>query len=250
MPRKRRRVASLQPGERRQYQPGELANGLPPALREQIEELAVARYAAQGRGVLMVVLDGVSEAGIASTEYVSLHDLAETDRGVPFAEMQPAAVAVRRYDPEREFMLLVLDVTPGLPAPQLWFDLCPRTGNAAGAPSGWDRTAEHRDATMNAYAAIEALAREGYAAQGRGFVFHGVHTDGETEPYVAYLTLDRSPGDGFAASAPDLVAYVRTYDPRTSFVIFDAVVNLEGEQLEQVKIDVWTFMSGTVVRSA
>ena len=43
---------------------------------------------------------------------------------------------------------------------------------------------------------------------------------------------------------------VRTYDPKTSFVIFDAVVNLDGEQLEQVKIDVWTFMTGAVTPSA
>jgi hypothetical protein len=64
------------------------------------------------------------------------------------------------------------------------------------------------------------------------------------------MTLDWPPGDGFAASAPDLVAYVRTYDPKTSFVIFDAVINLDGEQLEQVKIDVWSFMTGTITPSA
>jgi hypothetical protein len=69
-------------------------------------------------------------------------------------------------------------------------------------------------------------------------------------PYVAYMTLEQPPGDGFAATAPDLVAYVRTYDPQTAFVIFDAVVNLDSGQLEQMKIDVWLFMTGTLVRSA
>jgi hypothetical protein len=112
--------------------------------------------------------------------------------------------------------------------------------------SGVDRC----EATISASIAIEALAHDGYANQGRGFVFYGADADGESEPYVAYMTLDGPPGDGFAASAPYLVAYVRTYDPRTSFVIFDAVINLDGEQLEQVKIDVWTFMIGTVTPSA
>ena len=51
-------------------------------------------------------------------------------------------------------------------------------------------------------------------------------------------------------SAPDLLAAVRTYDPKASFVIFDSMINLDGEQLKRVKIDVWTFMTGTVVPSA
>jgi len=103
---------------------------------------------------------------------------------------------------------------------------------------------------LGAYASIEALAREGYAAQGRGFVFYGVFAEGGQEPYLASMTLDGPPGDGFVASAPDLVAAVQTYDPKTSFVIFDAVVNLERGQLERVKIDIWMFMTGGVVPSA
>ena len=162
--------------------------------------------------------------------------------------------SVQSYDPEREYVVLVLDVTATLAHPQLWLDVVPRLGqraaNAEAPARKQESSAEHREATISAYAIIEALAREGYAEQGRGFVFYGAYADGETEPYVAYLTLDRPPGDGFAASAPDLVAYVRTYDPKTSFVIFDAVINLDGEQLEQVKIDVWTFMTGAVTPSA
>ncbi|HEX5688435.1 MAG TPA: hypothetical protein VFX76_00435 [Roseiflexaceae bacterium] len=138
--------------------------------------------------------------------------------------------------------------------PQVWYDLFPRTGqttlNEAPSAPQQERSADRREATISAYIAIEALAREGYATQGRGSVFYGAYVDGESEPYVAYLTLDRPPGDGFAVSAPDLIAYVRTYDPKTSFVIFDAVIDLEGGQLDQVTIDVWTFMTGAVTPSA
>ena len=254
MRRKRRRIPALQIGERRQYQPGELAQSLDPALCERLEELALAGYAEQGRGLLIVTLNVTTETRIVSAEYIPLHELAETSRAVPFAETRPAMLAVHQYDPENEFMALVLDLTPSLPAPQIWYDLFPRMGqtsvNEAAPAQQQESSADRREETINAYITIEALAREGYATQGRGFVFYGAYADGETEPYVAYLTLDGPPGDGCAASAPDLVAYVRTYDPRTSFVIFDAVVNLDGEQLEQVKIDVWTFMTGIVTPSA
>jgi len=59
MRRRRRKIPVLQAGERRQYQPGELANALDLAIRSQIEDLAASGYAAQGRGLLLVQIDAV-----------------------------------------------------------------------------------------------------------------------------------------------------------------------------------------------
>ena len=115
MRRKRRRIPALQIGERRQYQPGELAASLDPALCERLEALALAGYAAQGRGLLIVTLDTATETGIISAEYLPLHELVDAGHAVPLAEARPAMLAVQHYDPEKEFMALVLDVTPTLP---------------------------------------------------------------------------------------------------------------------------------------
>jgi hypothetical protein len=126
MRRKRGRIPSLQDGERQQYEPGELAESLDPTLRQQLQELALAGYAAQRRGLLIVKHNAATETGIVSVEYVPLPELVEFDREVPFAEARPAMLAVQRYDPERKYMVLVLDVTPTSPAPQIWFDLFPQ----------------------------------------------------------------------------------------------------------------------------
>jgi hypothetical protein len=76
-----------------------LAESLDPCLRERLEQLAVAGYATQGRGLLIVELNAATEAGIVSSHYYSLHELAESGRAVPFAEARPAMVAVQHYDP-------------------------------------------------------------------------------------------------------------------------------------------------------
>jgi hypothetical protein len=168
---KGRRVRSFQAGERRQYQPGELAQNLDPALRQQLEDLAVAGYAAQGRGLLIVTRNATTETGIVSAEYLQLHELVDIGGAVPFAEARPVMTVVHQYAPESEFVVLALEVTPTLSSPQLWLDVVPRTRPAGlserVAARKQESSADHRAALLSAYVAIEALAREGYATQGR-----------------------------------------------------------------------------------
>jgi hypothetical protein len=47
-------------------------------------------------------------------------------RAVPFAQTQDINKAIARYDPICEFVAMVMDVTPTLPGPQLWFEVFPR----------------------------------------------------------------------------------------------------------------------------
>jgi hypothetical protein len=94
-----------------------------------------------------------------------------------------------------------------------------------------------------AYALLEDMAREGFATHGRGFLLYGVYPDGRTSPYVRYMTLEDELGSTFIPSAQDLVELVRTYDPQTCFVIFEGTINLETEQMEQVQIEMWTFLT-------
>jgi hypothetical protein len=94
-----------------------------------------------------------------------------------------------------------------------------------------------------AYALLEDMAREGFATHGPGFLFYGVYPDGRTSPYVRYMTLEDRLGSTFIPSAPDLVELVRIYDPQTSFVIFEGTINLETQQMEEVQIETWTFLT-------
>ena len=100
------------------------------------------------------------------------------------------------------------------------------------------------------YTLLEDMAREGFAKHGRGFLFYGVYKSKDAEPFIQYMMLDDGPGAGFAESAPDLADPVRTYDPQTSFVVFDATINMKTQMLEEVEIDVMTFLSGKTTLSA
>lgn len=102
---------------------------------------------------------------------------------------------------------------------------------------------------VTAYALIEDMARAGYAEKGRGFVFNAVYPDG-SDPYVDYVTLKDEVGAGFIATTPDLVEKVRTYDPQTSFVLFDATIDLKKQVLTHVEIDIVTFLTSGATLSA
>src|SRR5262245_4364231 len=110
MRRKGRKVPTVQPGQRRQYAPGQLRNSLDPAVRQKMEQLAVAGYEQEGRGLLVVQINEQEQTGIASAEYCPVMELAEMSRMVPFGQAQPANQEVKRYNPEREFVALVLNI--------------------------------------------------------------------------------------------------------------------------------------------
>jgi hypothetical protein len=256
---KGRRVQPAQPGERRQYQPGQLATSLDPVVRQNIEGLAVIGLEENGRGALMVTISAAEETGIVEAQYIPIMQLVEMGRAVPFADGQPISQAVKRYNPEREFVAVVLDVTPSLPSPQMWFDVFPRQGTRKpGTPLAHKQRGrkeptpppDQERAMAVAYTLLEDMARNGFAKHGRGFLFYAVHKGKDVEPFIEYMTLERGPGEGFAETAPDLVEYVRTYDPQTSFVVFDAVVNMKTKVLEEVQIDVMTFLTGKTMPSA
>jgi hypothetical protein len=250
---KRRKVQPAKPGQRRQYKPGQLANSLDPIVRQNIEMLAVAGYETNGRGALLATISDEEENGIVEAQYLSIMRLVEMNRSIPFANVQPATEAVNRYNPAREFVAFILDVTPSLPGPQMWFDVFPRQGQSkpqAHKQRGQkEPTPDQAREMTTMYALLEDMARAGYAEQGRGFLFCGTHKGEDVEPFIEYLTLDDEPGAGFAETAPDLVEYVRTYDPQTSFIAFDATVNLKTGMLEEVEIDVMTFLTGKVTPS-
>jgi hypothetical protein len=129
---KGRRVPPAQLGERKQYAPGQLQRSLHPNVRTNLEMLASEGYKQEGRGLLMVELDDTTDSGIKSAQYVSADRLHEMTRATPFASMQPLLAEVTRYDPAREFVVSVIDITPGLPGPQLWFDVFPRGATPEG----------------------------------------------------------------------------------------------------------------------
>jgi hypothetical protein len=126
MPSKGRKVPPLQPGERKLYDPGQLRDSLDPVLRQNIEQLALVGYERDGRGALLVELDDTTRHGIRRAEYLSVGEVEKLVRGVPSGSAQPISEVVAQYDPEREFVAVVVDTTPGLPAPQLWFDIFQR----------------------------------------------------------------------------------------------------------------------------
>ena len=68
--------------------------------------------------------------------------------------------------------------------------------------------------------------------------------------YALILTLQDEIGAGFIATAPDLVEMVQTYDPQTSFVMFDGKVNMKQQVLTEVEIDIMTFLTGKTTPSA
>ena len=127
MPQKGRKPPPLQPGERKQYEQGKMRDSLDPVIRQNIEKLALAGYERDGRGALMVELDDTTEQGIRSAQYYPIMDLAQMSRAVPFGNAQPINEVIAAYNPEREFVAMVMDVTPTLPNPQMWFDIFPRT---------------------------------------------------------------------------------------------------------------------------
>jgi len=255
-----------------------LVANINPGIRQNIERLAVYGYERDGRGALMVEINEDADLEIVSAQYLSMTQIAEMNKAIPFAEAQPVNEAIKKYKPDREFVALVLDVTPSLPNPLTWFDVFPRelTDKAAhlrteGAPSVASEhaiaprsnkskkprgrqapppTEKQQAAMATAYALIEDLARDGFAKHGRGFVFNGVSKGGNKDPFVEYMTLEEEPGRGFVATAPDLAEKVQQYDPRTSFVVFDATVNLRRNQLEDVRIDIFTFLTGRTTPSA
>ena len=44
---------------------------------------------------------------------------------VLFGDAQPLAESVKAYNPEKEQVVMVLEVTPTLPQPKIWFDIFP-----------------------------------------------------------------------------------------------------------------------------
>jgi hypothetical protein len=118
--RKGRKVQLARPGERRQYAQGQLIQSLNPEVRGTIERLALLGYEQHGRGLLMVEINDEEQHRIVNADYVGIAQLTEMNRRIPFAEAQPGAEAVKHYDPEREFVAFVVDITPSLPGPQLW----------------------------------------------------------------------------------------------------------------------------------
>ena len=123
---KGRKVPPLQPGERKQYAPGQLQRSLRPNVRARLEQLAVEGYAREGRGALSAELDDTAPDGISETRYISLQHIGAAGGAVALVGSQPLMAEIRRYDPAREFVVMIMDVTPTLPGPQLWFDVFPR----------------------------------------------------------------------------------------------------------------------------
>ena len=95
-------------------------------VRQNIEQLAIVGYERDGRGALLVELDDTTRHGVRSAQYFSVAELTDIGRAVPDVESKPISEDVASYDPEREFVALVMDVTPTLPGPRLWFDIFPR----------------------------------------------------------------------------------------------------------------------------
>lgn len=228
--------SALRPGERQQMNPQQLIDSLDPAVRQSIRTLALEGMRQKGRGLLTVWLNDTTESGIESASYDSLATLETLVQEVPNTDQKPLVDSVRSYNLDTEFVAMVVDVSPSLPGPQMWFSVIPLE-----SPSYPPLTEAHERAMSAAYVIIEDIARQGYAAQGRGFVFYGSYEDGKIEPFVQYMTLDTSPGDGFVQSAPDLLELVRTYDPKTAFVVMDGVIDMDSGVLREVQIDIFTY---------
>jgi hypothetical protein len=117
----------LPPGTRKQLEPGALFSRLDPVVFLSIQRLAEMGQKEKGRGVLVVeVNQNFREypSGIESASFMSIFDAAR-ELPHPGIASEPLFESLRAYDMEKEYMVLVFEVTPGLPGPQIWFDLFP-----------------------------------------------------------------------------------------------------------------------------
>lgn len=124
---KGRKVEPAQPGERKQYAPGVLERSLAPDMRKNIEALAVAGQARDGRGILEIWKNDALSGGVEKSRYHRLADLLGGKAGIAAGDRQPIEQAVRSYDLETQFVAIILDVTRTLPGPQLWFEVFSKT---------------------------------------------------------------------------------------------------------------------------
>src|SRR5262245_55925806 len=99
---------------------------------------------------------------------------------------------------------MVMDVTPTLPGPQMWFDVFPWTKASEAEPARAHKSRgrkmppqppDQRAAMVTAYALIEDMARAGYAERGRGFLLCAAYKGSDAEPYITYMTLDQPEGE-------------------------------------------------------
>lgn len=70
-------------------------------------------------------LNDEEDSGIESIDYVPIMELSTMSAKVLFGDAQPLAESVKAYNPEKEQVVMVLEVTPTLPQPKIWFDIFP-----------------------------------------------------------------------------------------------------------------------------
>lgn len=122
---KGRNVPPLKAGERRQHQPGELRKKFDLITQQNITLIGKKGNEKDGRGLLIIEVDQTRKDTIKNTQFLPVLQLAEISKVVPFGDAQPLNEAIKTYNTDRECVVLVIEVTPHLPNPQMWFDLFP-----------------------------------------------------------------------------------------------------------------------------
>jgi hypothetical protein len=92
-----------------------------------LAEQAVAEHA-DPRGVLFVELDEATEHGIRAVSFHTAAELRQLSRSMAFeAQAAPLASYLKTYDPAREYVVLLMDVSKHLPGPKILWKTLPIT---------------------------------------------------------------------------------------------------------------------------
>jgi hypothetical protein len=112
------------PGERIQTKPGEYVKQLHPVVRDNLAMIAREGFKMKGRGLLMAQLNEAIASGIESAQYLSMAEIDAMNTRAGVINM-PIIESVTRYDPEREFVVAVVEATRTLRNPYMWYDVVP-----------------------------------------------------------------------------------------------------------------------------
>lgn len=121
-----RRVPPLNPGERRQFKPGAAFAQYDEVIQSNI--LLIAKTASADnkphRGVTVVQVDTTKDDGIVGASFVNMQAIQTTENNLPLSFSRGTlADRIQSYNIEYECVVAVIDITPGLPGPQLFWDV-------------------------------------------------------------------------------------------------------------------------------
>lgn len=101
-----------------------------------------------------------------------------------------------------------------------------------------------------AFIQLEQLAKQGYAAHGRGFLIVIHYSDDRTlTPIIEYIYSGSNPWWDDFKNEGDLQEAIARYNPSVEYVVFEADADLAMEHLTNIQISTWGFWGKTTTPS-